>query len=78
VNNFAALDLHISISAETLFTVYGFPVTNGMVTGALGLLITLGILFYVGGRVKRGKYNRFVGLVQWVFEGDYDLLFRPD
>ena len=69
MNHFAALDLHISISAETLFTVYGFPVTNGMVTGLLGLLITLGILFYVGGRVKRGKYNRFVGLVQWVFEG---------
>jgi len=67
--NFAALDLHISISAETLFTVFGFPITNGLVTGILGLFITLAIFFYVGGRVKRGKYNRFVGLVQWVFEG---------
>jgi F-type H+-transporting ATPase subunit a len=24
---------------------------------------------YVSRRVKKGKYNRFVGLVQWVFEG---------
>jgi len=69
VNNFAALDIHISISAQTLFTVFGFPVTNALFTGIIGLIITAGILFYVAGRVKRGKYNRFVGLVQWVFEG---------
>ncbi len=67
--NFAALDFHISISSEKLFTLYGLPVTNAMVTGLAGLIITMIILFYVAGRVKRGKYNRFVGLVQWVFEG---------
>lgn len=67
--NMAALDFHISISSQTLFTFFGLPVTNAMFTGFLGLLITLGVLFYVSGRVKRGKYNRFVGLVQWVFEG---------
>jgi len=67
--NFAALDFHISISSQTLFTVFGIPVTNAMVTGILGLVITLAILFYVSGRVKHGTYNRFVGLVQWVFEG---------
>ncbi len=66
---FAATDLHISIAAGTLFEVAGFPVTNAMVTGVIGLLITLGIFWYVAGRVKRSKYNRFVGLVQWVFEG---------
>lgn len=67
--NFAAAELHISIAAETLFTVFGFPVTNSLVTGLLGLVIVLAILFYVGGKVKKGRYNRFVGLVQWVFEG---------
>lgn len=67
--NFAATELHISISAQELFTVFGFPVTNAMFTGLLGLIITVWVLFYVSGRVKRGKYNRFVGLVQWVFEG---------
>ena len=63
------MDLHISMSAETLFTIGGFPVTNALLTGVLGGLLVIAILWYVGGKVKRGKYNRFVGLVQWVFEG---------
>lgn len=65
----AAIDLHVSIAAEELFTFFGFPVTNAVVTGIIGIIVTLAILFYVGGRVKKGKYNRFVGLIQWVFEG---------
>lgn len=69
LQNFAALDLHISIASEKLFDIAGFPVTNGMFTGFVGTLITVVILFYVAGKVKRGSYNRFVGLVQWVFEG---------
>ena len=65
----AATELHVSISSQPLFEVWGIPVTNAMVTGLVGVLITLAILYYVGGKVKKGKYNRFVGLVQWVFEG---------
>ena len=67
--SFAAFDLHVSISSEELFTIFGLPITNAMVTGLAGLIMTIVILFYVAGKVKRGKYNRFVGLVQWVFEG---------
>ena len=66
---FAALDFHISISSEKLFTLFGVPITNAMITGLIGLVITVLVLFYVASRVKRGKYNRFVGLIQWVFEG---------
>jgi len=69
ITNIAALDFHISISSQELFNVFGLPITNAMVTGLGGLIITLAVLFYVSGRVKRNKYNRFVGLVQWVFEG---------
>lgn len=69
MNHFAATGLHISIASGELFTIGGFSVTNAFATGILGGLITLGVLFYVGGKVRRGKYNRFVGLVQWVFEG---------
>jgi len=65
----AATELHISISADTLFHVGGFPVTNAMLTGVIGLIITVAMFWYVAGKLKRGKYNRFVGLVQWVFEG---------
>lgn len=62
-------NLHISIGAGTLFTIGDFAVTNALVTGIAGSLITIAILVYVSRRVKNGKYNRFVGLVQWVFEG---------
>jgi len=66
---FAATELKISIATQELFSVFGIPITNSMVTGLVGVIITLSVLFYVSGRVKRGKYNRFVGLIQWVFEG---------
>lgn len=69
LTQFSAAELHISISSEPLFTIGGFPVTNALLTGVIGVLITVLILWYVAGRVKHGKYNRFVGLVQWVFEG---------
>jgi F-type H+-transporting ATPase subunit a len=69
VSYFAASDIHISISSQPLFYVLGLPITNTMVTGTLGLILTVAVLWYASRRVKRGKYNRFVGLVQWVFEG---------
>lgn len=66
---FSAAELHISISADTLFTVAGIPITNAVFTGAIGAIITLAIFFFVASKLKRGKYNRFVGLIQWVYEG---------
>lgn len=69
MNNFAAMDIHISLASETLFTVFGFNVTNAMFTGTISLIIFLAIFIYVASMVKRGKYNRFVGLIQWGFEG---------
>lgn len=69
INNFAALDIHISIASQTLFTVFGFHVTNSMVTGLISVAIFLGVFVYVSQMVKRGRYNRFVGFMQWAFEG---------
>lgn len=70
-NNFAALELHIDIKTAALFHVGGFGVTNAMVTGAVSLLIFLAVFAYVTTKVRRGQYNRFVGLMQWAFEGMY-------
>jgi len=69
ISHFAATELHISISADPLFYVWGFPITNALFTGIIGTIITVIILAAVAISVRRGKYNRFVGLVQWVFEG---------
>lgn len=69
INNFAALDIHISLATQALFTVFGFHVTNAMVTGTLSLVIFLAVFLYVSMMVRRGKYNRFVGFMQWAFEG---------
>lgn len=69
INGLAAMELHVGIAAQEVFSVGGIAVTNSMITGFIGLVIVLSILFYVAGKVKKDKYNRFVGLVQWVFEG---------
>lgn len=63
------MDLHVSISAAPLFYLFGIPITNAVFTGIIGAVITVGILAAVAAAVRRKKYNRFVGLVQWVFEG---------
>jgi F-type H+-transporting ATPase subunit a len=69
MNQFAAMDIHISLAAETLFSIGGFHVTNAVVMGIMGLIVFLAIFIYVAQMIKKGRYNRFVGLVQWAFEG---------
>ncbi len=68
---FAALDLHIDIKTAPMFYIGSFAVTNAMLTGAVSLAIFLWVFWYVSSKVKKGEYNRFVGLVQWAFEGMY-------
>ena len=69
IDKFSALDLHISIASEKLFSLGGISVTNAMVTGVVGLILTLGVLIYVAIMLRLKRYNRFVGMIQWVFEG---------
>lgn len=69
MNQFAALELHVSIGAQALFKIGDFSVTNAMLCGIVGSIIAIWVLVYTALAVKRGRYNRFVGLVQWVFEG---------
>lgn len=65
---FAALDIHISLAAEPIFHIGSFAVTNALLLGAAGLLVTLAVCFYVALKLRQGKYNRFVGFFQWTFE----------
>lgn len=69
LQQFGAFELHISLGSEALLTVGSFKITNAFVTGVLGLIIFLTVFIYTAQMVKRRRYNRFVGLVQWAFEG---------
>lgn len=61
--------LHISLAAEPVFHIGSVAITNAMILGAFGITIMLAILLYAAHALKRGKYNRFLGLLQWTFEG---------
>lgn len=65
---FAAANLHISLAAEPIFYIGNFAVTNAIVTGTIGLIITLAVCFYVRAKVLRKETNKFVGLFEWAFE----------
>lgn len=66
---FAAADVHISIASEELFTLWGVSISNATLNGLLGLIITLGVFIYVATMLRKKRYNRFVGFMQWAFEG---------
>jgi F-type H+-transporting ATPase subunit a len=68
MNSIVAANLHISLAAEELFRIGDFKVTNAMILGFIGLLLTLGICFYVASMVKAGRYNRCVGTFQWMLQ----------
>lgn len=68
ITTFAA-GIHIEVASQALFTIGGFPITNSLLTGAVSLVIMLSVFAYVVRKVQRGEHNRFVGLVQWAFEG---------
>lgn len=61
--------LHISLAAEPVFHIGPVAITNAIILGVIGVVIVIAILFYVANTLKAGKYNRFIGLVQWCFEG---------
>lgn len=68
ITNLAELNIHISLPAQTIFSVGGFHVTNAMLTGTLSLAIFVAVFGYVSWMVRHGRYNRFVGFIQWAFE----------
>ncbi len=68
INSFASA-IEISVGSQQLFTIAGFPITNSLLTGAVSVIVLLSVFAYVVYMLNHGRYNRFVGLVQWAFEG---------
>lgn len=70
-NNFATSAIHVNLPPEPIFHVGPLPITNSMIMGAFGVAVMLAVLGYSAWVLRQGKYNRFVGLVQWAVEGMY-------
>jgi len=68
----AAEKPHVSISAETVFTLGGFPITNSMLLGSIGFVLLFWMMLHVASVVKNnGKRTFIVKLVEWIYEGLY-------
>lgn len=73
---FAAQEFHVSLPTTKVFHLGPIPITNSMLLGLAGIAVMLAVLFYVRNMVQAGRYNRFVGIVQWAFEGFYNTCFE--
>lgn len=62
---------HVSLPAETLFTILGFPVTNSMITGVFAVGLLIWAMIYTAKKVRAQQRSRFATLFQWIFEGLY-------
>ncbi len=75
LHQFAAENLHIVLPVAPIFTIGPLEVTNSILGGVFGVAILLAIFGYAVRLIKKGKYNRMVGAVQWAFEGMYKAVF---
>jgi F-type H+-transporting ATPase subunit a len=69
IQYFAASEPHISLAAEEIFSLGPLRITNAVVLGVIGTVVTVALLVYVARMLRRGKRNTLVSLVQWAFEG---------
>lgn len=62
----------VSIKAEELFTIGGFPITNSLLLGVFGFIIVFSLLWHTASVIKKdGKRTKIVMLVEWIYEGLY-------
>lgn len=65
--------MHISVKAEPIFSLGGLNITNSMLLGIFGYLLTLGWLWFVARKVQRGgKKGFFTRLAVWCYTGLYN------
>ena len=70
---FAAAGPHISVKAEEIFEIGGFPITNSHMLGAVGIALLVWLLFRTRSAVLgRKKHNFATRLAHWAFDGLYN------
>ena len=64
--------LHISVKADEIFNVFGFPITNSHMLGAVGLIVLVWLMFRTRAAALGKKKHTFATrLMNWTFDGLY-------
>lgn len=72
LTQFAAESPHVSLAAESIFTIGGVHITNAIILGVLGYVVLIWALVYTAYVVKKSKKrNMFVKLLVWGYESLY-------
>lgn len=58
----------ISLTAQPIFHVFGFGVTNSMLLGLIGVAVLFGLFSYTVDRLNAGRHTRLSMAVLWCFE----------
>lgn len=72
---FAMQTPEVHLPPAPIFHIGPLPVTNTMLLGGLAIAIMFAVFGYTVYNVRRDRYNRFVGAVQWAFEGMYKTVY---
>ena len=68
----ANASLHVSVKADEIFTIFGFPVTNSHMLGVVGLVVLIWLMFRTRAAVLGKKKPTFMTrLMNWTFDGLY-------
>ena len=72
LTQFAAESPHVSLAAESIFTVGSIHITNAIILGVLGYVLLLWVFLYTVYVVKKNKKrNMLVKLIVWGYEALY-------
>lgn len=64
--------LHISVKADEIFNLFGFPITNSHMLGAVGLIVLVWLMFRTRAAALGKKKHTFATrLMNWTFDGLY-------
>ena len=72
IDSMANAGLHISVKADEVFNVFGFPVTNSHMLGVVGLVVLIWLMFRTRSAALGKKKPTFMTrLMNWTFDGLY-------
>src|SRR3989339_1227595 len=64
---------HISIKAEKIFEIFGFPVTNSLITSIIVTIITIILAVYYKKQTTASKKNGFYYLMKFFVNSIYEM-----